>query len=249
MAQGSVGRIRIFEDFTGPEVPVALTTDVENLGPFKIGGEGFEDNDTGAVAYDSDGLNGVVKLVSGNTDKDTTALMTGKMFDVGLMAPIVIEVRSRFGDLDDKQFFMGLTDTADDDCSQEDDVIAAASASALTLAASDLVGFFWSSEVETGAEDWYGVYNGGTTTGVTVASSVDLDADATAGEFQVLRLEIAPDGKTYWYVDGVLKQTVEGAVSTTTDHAFVCGVAANTTELGEVDIDYILVEANRDWTV
>ena len=53
MAQGSVGRIRIFEDFTGPEVPVAFTTDVENLGPFKIGGEGFEDNDTNRKKIES----------------------------------------------------------------------------------------------------------------------------------------------------------------------------------------------------
>ena len=249
MAQGSVGRIRIFEDFIGAEIPVALTTDVENLGPFKIGGEGFEDNDTGATIFDSDGLNGVIRLISGNTDKDTTTLMTGMMFDVGLMAPINIEVRVRMVDLDDKQVFIGLADSNDIDQSQEDDIIAAASSSAFTLNGSDLVGFYWSSEVETSDEDWYGVYNGGTTTGVTAASSVDLDADATLGEFQVLRLEVAPDGKTRWYVDGVLKQTVEGAVSTSTDLSFNCGTCANTSALAHLDVDYILIEANRDWTV
>jgi len=248
MAQGSVGRIRIFEDFIGAEVPVALTTDVENLGPFKIGGEGFEDSDTGATVFDSDGLSGVVRLISGNTDKDTTALMTGMMFDVGLMGPINIEVRVRMVDLDDKQVFIGLTDTNDDDQDQDTDIITT-DATVVTLQASDLVGFYWSSELETSDEDWYGVYNGGTTTGVTTAASVDLDADATAGEFQVLRLEVAPDGKTRWYVDGVLKQTVAGAVSTSTDLSFNCGVSANTGQLGHLDIDYILIEANRDWTV
>jgi hypothetical protein len=248
MAQGSVGRIRIFEDFIGAEVPVALTTDVENLGPFKIGGEGFEDSDTGATVFDSDGLNGVIRLISGNTDKDTTALMTGTMFDVGLMGPINIEVRVRMVDLDDKQVFIGLTDTNDDDQDQDTDIITT-DATVVTLQASDLVGFYWSSELETSDEDWYGVYNGGTTTGVTTAASVDLDADATAGEFQVLRLEVAPDGKTRWYVDGVLKQTVAGAVSTSTDLSFNCGVSANTGQLGHLDIDYILIEANRDWTV
>ena len=248
MAQGSVGRIRIFEDFIGAEIPVALTTDVENLGPFKIGGEGLEDSDTGATVFDSDGLNGVIRLISGNTDKDTTALMTGTMFDVGLMGPINIEVRVRMVDLDDKQVFIGLTDTNDDDQDQDTDIITT-DATVVTLQASDLVGFYWSSELETSDEDWYGVYNGGTTTGVTTAASVDLDADATAGEFQVLRLEVAPDGKTRWYVDGVLKQTVAGAISTSTDVGLVAMIEARAASNEYVYLDYLYVSANRDWTV
>ena len=248
MAQGSVGRIRIFEDIIGAEVPVALTTDVENLGPFKIGGEGFEDSDTGATVFDSDGLSGVVRLISGNTDKDTTALMTGMMFDVGLMGPINIEVRVRMVDLDDKQVFIGLTDTNDDDQDQDTDIITT-DATVVTLQASDLVGFYWSSELETSDEDWYGVYTGGTTTGVTTAASVDLDADATAGEFQVLRLEVAPDGKTRWYIDGVLKQTVSGAISTSTDVGLVAMIEARAASNEYVYLDYLYVSANRDWTV
>jgi hypothetical protein len=42
---------------------------------------------------------------------------------------------------------------------------------------------------------------------------------------------------------------VKNAVSTTTDYAVVLAAGANTTQLNIVDCDYILVEANRDWTV
>jgi hypothetical protein len=62
-------------------------------------------------------------------------------------------------------------------------------------------------------------------------------------------LEITPTGTARWYIDGVLKKTVSGAASTTTDYAVVLAAGANTTELAIFDCDYILVEANRDWTV
>ena len=152
-------------------------------------------------------------------------------------------------DLDDKQVFIGFADSNDDDMSGEDDIIAAASATVLTLNGSNFCGFFWASDVETSDEDWYGVFKGGDTTGVTAAANVDLDADATAGEFQVVRLEIETNGTARWYVDGVLKQTQTGAVSTTDELAFLCAVTATDTEFGHLEVDYLAVEANRDWTV
>ncbi len=48
--------------------------------------------------------------------------------------------------------------------------------------------------------DWHGVYNGGTTTGETTSTSVDFDAGATAGEYQVLRLELFPNGTVEWWL-------------------------------------------------
>jgi hypothetical protein len=249
MAQSGYGKIRIFEDFTGPEIPIALTTDMENIGPFYAGGEGFEDNDTGILRLDTDANNGVVRLISGNTDKDTTAVFTGKMFDAAAMGTLACEARVRMPDLDDKNVFIGFADANDDDISAEDDIIAAASSSAFTLNGSNFCGFFWASEVEVSDEDWYGVFNGGDTTGVTAASSVDLDADAVAGDFQVLRLEVETNGTARWYVDGVLKQTQTGAISTSAELAFVCAVMANTTEFGHLEVDYLAVESNRDWTV
>ena len=72
---------------------------------------------------------------------------------------------------------------------------------------------------------------------------------ATANEWQVLRLEVASDGTTTWWIDGVLKQTVTAACSTTTNMAACLAAAANTTQMAIFDCDYLMVEANRDWTI
>ena len=117
----------------------------------------------------------------------------------------------------------------------------------VTLTASDICGFLLSSEA-TDATDWHGIYNGGTTTGETPSTSVDLDSVAVAGEWQQLRLEIDTNGTCRWYVDGELKQTVTGAVSTSVDLKFFLAAEAKATTIATLDVDYVLIRANRDWT-
>lgn len=248
--QGGPGKVRMFEDFLGAEVPIALTTDVENLGQFLIGGEGIEQGTSygGAVVCDTDGLSGVIKLTTDDEDLDTIAIKSAICWDVALMGPLVMEVRSRFVDLDAKAAFIGFSDVADDDVDLATDVIDYSAGTTVSLTASDLCGFYFSSEF-TDDNDWHGVYNGGTTTGETTTTSIDLDDDAVAGEFQIFRVEIDPNGTARWYIDGVLKQTVETAVSTTTDFLALVAITANSAEQAVMDVDYILVEGNRDWTV
>jgi len=118
----------------------------------------------------------------------------------------------------------------------------------ITLTASDLCGFLLSAEL-TDDEDWHMVYNGGSTTGETDSTAIDADDDAVAGEWQVLRLEVDVDGTARWYIDGVLKQTKAGAVSTTTVMGVCLGVEAKGNAIENLDVDYLLVNANRDWTV
>ena len=69
-----------------------------------------------------------------------------------------------------------------------------------------------------------------------------------AGEWQQLRLEIDPNGTARWYIDGELLWTQAGAVSTTTDLGVILGVEAKGNAVEEMDVDYLLVTANRDWT-
>jgi len=246
-AQSGFGSIRIFEDFIANEDAVANTSSTANIGPFRLIGETLTDTDAGAVTLESDGLSGVIQLTSPNaTDNDSVGLVTSKMFDVAFMAPIVIETRVRFADLDTKEFFFGLTDVNDDNTGIEGKNLHGATTT-LTLTASDLCGFFWSAEL-TEDEMWHGVYNGGTTTGQVVSTSVQLGADAVAGEWDVLRLEVDPNGTARWYLNEVLKQTVTGAVSTTTDLAVALLLEIKGTGTNEtVDVDYIDIHANRDW--
>jgi hypothetical protein len=242
--QSGNGRIRLFNDFFGSSDYLALTSDTAPLGDFYAGGEGFEDADAGVVGKAA--LSGVVALTSANADTDTAFIGTAIGFDVGLMGPITLEARVQLPDLDTKEIFFGLTSVLSVD-EQLEDIVINASSTTITMPA-DLVGFYLSDEL-TDDEDWHGIHSGGTATASTTTTSVDLDDDAVAGEWQVLRLEVMPNGTTYWYIDGVLKQTVVAACSTTTDMAVCLAAAANTTEFAIMDVDYLEVTANRDWTV
>ena len=252
MAQSGPGGIEIFEDFTGPEWIIAETAASGSSGPFRVVGQGVADTDAGITILESDatggGLNGVAQMVSPNaSDNDAIFFTTSMMFDVAKMGTIIAEARVRLPDLDTKEVFFGFSDLNSDTHSMEG-VLIHGTGTTTTLTASDLVGFHFSSEY-TDDDDWHGVYNGGTTTGQTASGSTDLDKDAAANTFQVLRLELAPNGRVDWYIDGVLKQTVAGAVSTSVDLACQLGLEIKGTGSNELlDVDYILIRANRDWT-
>ena len=247
MAQSGRGRMEIFEDFYGAEVPVANTNTTDKIGSFRVIGQGLNETDAGVVSLETDGLSGVAQLTTTNEAEHTTGLATAKMFDVALMGPIIAEARIRFTDLDTKEFYFGFTDVNDDTAILEGGNLHG-TGTTVTLTASDLCGFHFSSEYDDD-DDWHMVYNGGTTTGQTTSTSIDADDDAVAGEWQELRLVVNPNGTAEWWIDGVLQQTTAGAVSTTTDLALLCMVEnKGTAQTETVDVDYILIRANRDWT-
>jgi len=248
MAQSGYGKIEIFEDFLAGEDIVANTAASRTFGSsgLRVIGQGIAETDSGITVGESDGLNGVGILTTTNEDAHSCGVTTGKIFDVGKMAPLNIECRVQFPDLDTKEFYFGLTDVNDDTSILEGNNLHGASTT-ITLTASDLCGFLLSAEL-TDDEDWHMVYNGGDTTGQTTSTSIDADVDAVAGEYDVLRLEVAPNGTARWYINGALKQTVTGAVSTSTDLAVIAMVEAKSAAIEYAWIDYIAIEANRDWT-
>ena len=248
MAQSGYGKVVIFEDFLAGEDIVAATAATRSFGDsgLRVIGQGIAEADSGITVGESDGLNGVGILTTTNEDAHSCGVTTGKVFDVGKMAPINIECRVQFPDLDTKAFYFGLTDVNDDTTILEGNNLVA-SGTSLTLSASDLCGFLIDAEA-TDDEDWIMVYNGGTTSGETTIANIDADNDAVAGEYDILRLEVAINGTARWYINGVLKQTVTGAVSTSTDLAVLAMVAARSAAIEYAWIDYIAIEANRDWT-
>ena len=245
--QGPIGKIEIFEDFVGAERAVALTTTSGNLNSLKVIGDGMDVNDSGIVALDSDGVNGVAQFTTTNEDKHAIGVSTSTMFDVGNMGTIVAEARVRLPAIANREVFFGFSDVNTDTVSLEDDVFHG-NGTTITLTASDGAGFLFCSEL-TDSADWHGIYAGGTTTGETTSTSVDLDDAAVAGEFQILRLEIAENGTCRWFIDGELKQTKTGAVSTTVDLACQLIVEAKTTTALTMDVDYFYVSAARDFTI
>ena len=249
MAQASKGRIEIFEDFIGGEDIVAATAATRTFGSagLRVIGQGIAETDSGIVLLESDGLNGVGRLTTTNEDAHSIGLATATMFDVAKMGTIVLEARVQFENLDTKEFYFGLTDVNADQTIIEGETMVG-NGTTMTLTASDLCGFYLSAEL-TDDEDWHAVFNGGTTTGETDSTELDVDDDAVAGEFDVLRIEVGNNGTARWFVNGVLKKTQAGAVSTTTDLAVVLMVATYGAAIETVDVDYISITANRDWTV
>ncbi len=249
--QSEVGPIRIFEDFTGGnENPIAETTDAPIDFPpyFQLVGNGMTETDHGAILLDSDGLSGVLQLQCTNESEHACGLQTAKMFDVALMGTLVAECRVRFAAPGtSKSAFFGFTDVVSDQAIIEGGIVSGTS-STLTLTATDICGFLMQTDL-TDSTDWHMVYNGGSTTGATTSTGVDADAGAVAGDFQILRVEIDNNGTARWFIDGVLKQTKAGAISTSDDICAKFLVEEKATGNATADLDYILIEANRDWTV
>lgn len=244
MPESGPGRIRLWNDFFGVANTLALTADTAQLGDFYAGGEGFEDADAGVAGKNA--LSGVITITSANDDADTSFIGTHIAIDVGLMGEITLETRVQLPDLDTKEIFFGLTSVLSVD-EQLEDIVKNASGTTITMDA-ELCGFYLSDEL-TDDEDWHGIHNGGTATASTTTTGVDLNDDAVAGEYQILKLTVSPDGTVRWYIDEVLLQTVVGAINPATDFAVCLAAAANTTELAIFDADYLLVECARDWTI
>ena len=245
--QGAPGRIELFYDFFG-EDSIAFTAATRALGPFIVAGIGSEQTDGGVPTLDS-GLSGVgVITASANGGDQCTLVGTPCALDVATMAPLMLEARVRFSaDLLTKETFFGLTDVDPDTLSLETHILTGAS-STLTLTGTAFIGFYQSAEL-TDTNDWHAVYNGGTVVGEVTSTNIDLDVDAVIGDWQILRLEVDPNGTTRWFVDGELKKTLAGAASTTADFGVVLGVEAKGSSTETLDVDYLLVRANRDWTV
>lgn len=249
--QSEVGKIRIFDDFVGPEWPLANTDETTHVGLFRLVGETIADGDVGATVNEADPcLNGVLRLTTSDENNHSCGLVTGKMFTPSLNGTMVAECRVQFDDLNTKEFFFGFSDQNDDDQGVESDICHGAT-EAITLTADNLCGFLLSAELSED-EMWHCVYNGGTTTGEILSTNIETGVDAVLAEYNILRVEIDNNGTARWLVDGVLKQTVEGAVSTTSTDLFAAELiieVKDTAGAEYVDIDYFLVEANRDWTV
>ena len=248
--QSGFGRIELFDDFCGPEIPVANNVAYGTaaggcnyyIGPFKVTGD-LGETDTGVLGMDGV-VNGVVRVSGNNENGKGVAIGTGIHFSPVKNGTMVAETRVQRAAVTAGVVWFGFCDVNADDVAEP----VTASATTLTLAASDLCGFVLDSQL-TATATWHMAYNGGTTTGATDSTSVVSDVVAVAAEWDILRVEVAPNGTAFWYINGDLKQTVANAVSTTVVQGAFVGCWGTTTTAASVDVDYLYVSANRDWTV
>jgi len=243
MAQSGPGKIYLFDDFCGPEIAIAnaeaSTTPGHSIGPFKITGD-LVRTDSGVVSLAKS--SGYVQISGAATaDADSCVIGTEVIFSPVLNGPLVLETRLETEALTARNIFVGFCTANADDCLEP------LTATTLTITkVVPSVGFLFDSQL-TVATHWFMPYQLSTDTNI-LAATVDSGIVVVAGESDVLRVEIDPDGTARWYINGVLEQTRAGAATTTTLLAGIVGVFSTTTTKSTLDIDYLLVEANRDWT-
>ena len=247
MAQSGYGRIRLFDDFCGPEIPVATAIaygaasgGMHSIGPYRVTGDVVE-VDTGIVGLGKSG--GWVRIGGNNEDGKGAAVGTEAVFSPTLNGPLAIEARVELRILTTTSVFVGFAGLNADDVAEP----VTSTGTAITYVDTNVCGFIFDSQLT--AKEWHMPYSGGSATAPTASNDVDSDILPVAAESVVLRVEIDRNGTARWYIDGVLKQTVANAVSTTVLLAALCGAWGTTTTATDIDADYLAVEAERDWTV
>jgi hypothetical protein len=250
MAESGPGKIRLFNDVCGPEIPGANAVSYGTsaggcnyyLGDFALRGD-LAETDSGAVALGE--ASGVIQLNGNNENGKGVALTTDLNFQPNVNGPIVVEARVKSeAALTARSIFIGLCGTIADDIAEPLTSVTVTH----TLTAADLAGFVLDSQL-TATADWHACYNGGTTTGQTVSTSTVTSRTAVAGDYDVLRLVVETNGTARYTINGVDESTVAGAVDPTVLQGVICGIWGTTTTAALLDVDYLLVEANRDWTV
>lgn len=248
--QSGPGRIQLFTDMCGNEIPVAnaeaATTPGHSQGPFSVLGDTVR-TDAGLVLISK--ASGYGRLTSSATaDGDGCALATEVVFSPVLNGTLILEARVELAALTARNVFIGFTGTI------ADDVVECLTATTETITkVYPSLGFLFDSQLTVDATAatavWHMPY---LLAGDTTQASTDVEASqvAVAGGSDILRLEVDPNGAARWYINGVLEQSVGAglAATTTTLLGALCGVWSTTTTVGSLDVDYFLVEANRDWT-
>lgn len=238
--QAGPGVIKLRLDMAGADHGIGNVNTTAMVGPFALTGS-VDETDCGIVPISKTG--GWARLTGTNEDGYGAAIGTNVGFSPVLNGPLVLEARLELQAQTARTTWIGFASAKALDTIEP---LTAATAT-LTPVAASYAGFHQDSQLDVAAY-WYMAYNGGDTAAVTVAANVIGPAITTA-ETQILRVQIDPNGTAYWYVDGDLKQTVEGAVSTTTLLAGFVGTFGTTTTISDVDLSYVTFQGNRDWTV
>ena len=251
--QGGVGKIRLFNDFCGPELPVAGDVSYgtsgggENysLGDFTVRGR-LGENDSGVV--DLEKSSGWVRF--GYTDEDGAGIWVGSglSFSPTLNGTMVVEARLEHRALTTKNVFVGFIGTLADNTAE----IITNSTTTLTRVG-NAVGFQFDSQTTINTATATCCYHMPymiSTTATQVATAIASSQIIVAAEADILRVEIDPDGAARWYMNGKLEQSIAAALAadTTTLLAGGVGVWGTASTDSDLDVDYLLVEANRDWT-
>lgn len=249
MAQAGPGHIRLFNDFGGPEIPLA--TDIiygttgggtaYYLGDFSVKGKIHNgDPDAGVLAMGVTG--GAARITCTDENGEGLAFTTDLCFQPSLNAPIVLEARVQLQALETRSIFIGLCGTIADVVKEP----LTNTGTAHSYVADDLAGFVFDSQLT--AKKWHACYRGGSAADETDSTATDTGIALVSGEYDILRLEIFQNGTVEYWINGNMESRVVGAVSATTLQGVICGIFGTVSTVVDMDVEYLLLTANRDWT-
>lgn len=251
--QSGVGKIRLFNDFCGPEIPVANAvaygTDAGgchySLGAFTVRGD-LGETDTGIV--DLEKSSGWVRI--GYNDENAAGIWVGSglSFSPALNGTMVVECRCEHRVLTTKNAFIGFIGTLSDNTAE---IIT--NTTTTCTRAGNAVGFQFDSQITANTSATTAIYHMPymiSTTTSQVATAIASSQIVVAAEADILRVEIDPDGAARWYMNGKLEQSIGAALAADVTTLLAGGVGCWGTAStdSDIDLDYLLVEANRDWT-
>ena len=232
---GSFGRLRVFEDFLGLGTDNAAW-DETGLG--SIGNIAFTSVNEGSFAHTVDEPGGILAVTTDTADDDNWAGYVGvfKPSDGGC----VMEARFKVADITTAAVYCGFTETL----SATAPVMPAEYATAtLTCNGSgSMVGML--SDPDATTDLWRAVAGDG---GVeeTVYSAA---AGPTNDYWDVVRVEIGPDGKGTCILNGKVIHEFTSFLTTTDIQHAVLLVENRSGAANTLEIDYFFAKGYRDWT-
>ena len=242
--QGGCGQIVLFEDFLGgPDVAVsnadAIKTSAGSAGPFSMFGS-LAETDCGLVLLGK--ASGFGRITGTDEDGYGLAIGTEVSLSAALNGAIIVEARVEHQALTARNTYIGLCQTLADDVAEP-----FGNSSTTITKVAPFTGFLYSSSLTSAY--WHMPY---VLTGDSTQTSTDVVSSQlpVAAECDILRLVVNQDGGAEWWINGKLEQTVASglAVNATTLYGVCVGTFGSTTTASDLDIDYLLVKANRDWT-
>ena len=252
MPQGGYGRIRVWDDFLGPDNDLTYGS-----GTVKVGNFGFVSENEGSFEWTIDEPGGIVAITLDTADNDNAALFAGtfKPSDGGM----TMEARFKVSTLN-SAIYVGFTETL----ALGTPVMPAEFATA-TMTYNGSGGMIGLQMDLDGTTDDFravggdaGTSSGATRAGDTVTNGIRANQTITADEWYIARVEVYSDGTGTCLIghdggaSGDLKVVAEYTTApiTSTDLFYAVLMCENRTAAANVlEVDYMNAEGFRDWSV
>lgn len=247
-AIGGYGKVRVWDDFLGPDNDLTWGT-----GTVKVGNFGFVSVNEGTYEWTVDEPGGILAITTDTGDNDNACLMAGtfKPADGGM----ITEWRYKFNSATLGSVFVGFTETL----ALDTPVMPAEFATATMTynGSGGMVGLQFDTDGTT--DDFRAVMGDGGAAISDSSNGTRASATIAADSWYISRVIVNPDGSAEcWHGGGsdteadafrLVKRFNTGTLLTTTDVFYAVCMFENRSAAARVfEVDYGLAEGNRDWT-